>query len=294
MEVFYMKNMQSTDNLKQLFTSIQFPPIDVRDQVMERIQNKKGVKKYMTNKKRLAVVLVLVVFVICAVGFSALKVIDLRGPGNTSYSFQLIDKGDPLPDKEMLQTEYEKLQPGQTLAWMKVHNNPNQTIQLFQKPLILNNYEDLSARVESGFASPAYLPAGYTFQDGQIGYHLDNAVAEEMKAECKTTDKDYLIHVYNPSSTINNYSINYRNGDQGFNISLFFDWKGTDIFEVNRGTHAEKVKIKDFEAVYTDSDGRTEIKWLESENGSNTFYSIGAPSGFLSKEELIKIAESMN
>jgi hypothetical protein len=66
---------------------------------------------------------------------------------------------------------------------------------------------------------------------------------------------------------------------------------GNELNQPDNGQNVDKIKIRDFEAIYIKDRGRTDIMWID--NSKHILYSVGCPGGNISKDELMKIAESL-
>lgn len=286
-----VKFSQSTDNLKQAFNKINLPPIDVRESVMTKIFNKEANKYYMFNKKRVLVGIVLMSFLLCTVGFAAAKVWELKGPGNNPYRFMIADNIDSSVSSELIKDEWKNLQPGMVLAVLEV-NDPSQRISIHSKPLTLQSLDALKEKVGDKFKSPAVLPDGYSFVGAEITFSFDKSIRDQMLEESKNTDKPFVIKTFETTDKIVSYSILYKNRDKSISVSFYLDWTGNDIYDFT-AKDAEKIKVNNFEAIYTNQSGRNEIKWLETGSDTNTLFCIGSPSSHASKKDLLKMAESL-
>ncbi|MCX7746138.1 MAG: DUF4367 domain-containing protein [Clostridia bacterium] len=288
-----MKDTQSTDNLKKAFENIALPPIDVRQDVMQRIYNRKEVKP-MFNKKKLLIITVLAVVLLVSAGFGAMKIWDLQGPGNSPYTYQLFDRGDTLPP-DLFRDDYEKLAPAEALAIIKVKDNDKHAINLRIKPKSVKSLYELSSIIGNGFQTPSAVPEGYSFKEGNIGYRYDESYAKEMIEESKNTDLKYIKRVLKPTDQISDFTLVYSNNKNEITVSTIFNYPSKDIQDIENGQKVNKVKVNNFDAVYVENNGSGQIVWLKNNQGNMTYYCIR--SLLLdqdTKDHLLKIAGSLN
>lgn len=286
-----MKSSQPTDDLKQVFESINLPPVDVKQSVLQRINNRNGRRTYMFNKKRLIFGIVLAAFLLCAVGFAAMEIWELNGPGNTPFTYQTVTR-DTQFSSAVVKEEYENLEPGNILAVLRVKDNPKKTISLLSKPLIVKSHDEITEKIGKTYKSPDNLPAAYSFKEAEIKYMIDESFRDEMIKESENTDKDYIYRILKPTDEVSTLNITYLNGDKQINIFSMYNYHGNDIYDGNGAKKVTKLNINGFDAIYAEYKGRHEIMWLEIANGANTYYSVGAPSA-TPKDDLLQIAESL-
>lgn len=287
-----MKNFHSEDELKQLFQNTSLPSIEVKEAVMKKLQAGKDSKPNLNTKKRLLLVAIISVLLI-TVGFTALKAWELKGPGDTTYKYEILPSGDSIPSQEIYMSEYEKLSPGEALAIMKTKDNPRDTVQILNKAVIIGNLEELYGKLDNQFRSPASLPQGYEFEEGSIGYKYNDSDIQEIIKDAKVASSDYLIRKLAPTKDLSHYSITYRKDLSPIFINVIFDYPIKTIYDINAGQKNQIINIKDFEAVYIEHDQFGEVAWLEEIDGSTTYFSIR--SGSRDKNtltNLILIAES--
>ena len=288
-----MKDIQSVDNMKQAFDYICLPNIDIKNKVMEKIYERKE-KCNNKRKKNLLVVILISALLIFTAGFAVLQVWNLEGPGGSGYNYELIDKGDMLPE-EVYKAQFENLEPGKALAIMKTRDNPKKSIHLWTKPIRSQSMTELSNKVGSKFRSPTFLPQGFEFVEGGMDYKFSRSYRTKMIRESKNTDEEYIFKVLEPTNEIQDYHLVYRKNYDTIAIDVFFDYPIKTIQEVNSGHRVTKVNVNDFEAIYTEHDGIAEVTWLDDRNGDTTYYNIHSSTidGNTMKNELIKMGESL-
>jgi hypothetical protein len=128
---------------------------------------------------------------------------------------------------------------------------------------------------------------------GNIMGGLNDSIINEMIEESKTTDKEAVIRVVEPSENVDSYSIIYQNQSNKhlFDMSLHLNFQGNELNQPDKGQDIDKIKVRDFEAIYVKDRGRTDIQWIDS--SKHILYSVGCPGGNVTKDELLKIAESL-
>jgi hypothetical protein len=296
-----MVDLQLKDNIKQAFEGMDLPDIDVRVSVMKRIYDKKTVKWYC-NTRRLLTVMTLTVSLLFIVGFAGKQILNLKGVSGNPYTFILSGSKDEAV-VSILSQENKKLSPGQTLVHMKVKNNTDNIFSFYTKPIAVSSTNELYAKLGKDYKAPSYITEGFSFKEGSFEYGYNKFPKEEMIEECKTTDKQVVIRVLEPSKDISGYKIIYSNGKELIDFKVWSVDKPTDSFGKDiQGQSFEKINIKDFEAVYIkgtgDRSGNYEISWLNnSEDKAEVFSVRYVTSSKISSEqvkgELIKIAESI-
>ena len=296
-----MGDIQSTEDVKQVFDKINLPLIDVRDVVMHKVI-KSGERKLSTFRgKKLIVAIVLVIFLLSTGVFAAEKVWKLIGPKNTEYTFELVT-GGPTTTTDLFRHEIERLELGKALVIMKVKDNPTiRDLDIHFKPLVVKSLDEFSKRVGNKFKSPAYLPEGYSFKEAQITFKNDYSFMEEMKKECKNTDKQYITQIIELTNNVLSYNLIYSYKDtEHKDISIYIhpDWYQKDITERKYEQKPIKVKVNDFEAIFTEQQGIGDIRWVETQNNNTAYYRITSQTASVNfsteaKDELIKVAGSL-
>lgn len=288
-----MKIIQSTDDIRKAAELVTLPSIDVRQNVMQKIYRRKE-KQTMKRSKRILLVIAATVFFTIAAGFTAVKVWELKGPGGLPFKYSLFSENSKELSAELLEqrnAQWEKVQPGGALAVLRTKNNPENVIGVTFKPLVTNDPAELEQKIGDAFKEPASLPEGYSFKEGQLNWGINDQIRTSMLEEAKETEKDSVIRIIEPSGSISSYSLIYTGRGGELNISLNFDFVGDELNQPDTGNKVTKIKMGGFEAIYTEGDGRSEIKWIDGQD--KIMYAIGCPQGNIDQNELVKVAESL-
>jgi hypothetical protein len=294
-----MKVASSMDNLKEVFNAVNLPNIDLRSSVLERINTKKVKVHSMSAKKKLILTIALALSFFCMVGFAARQVLNLTGVSGNSYTYMITSDEDRLTNEVFLE-EMKKLKEGQTSVVMKVSNNPeNSSFHLYAKPIPVDSVDELTSKNIVKEAFPAYIPEGYSFKEGSLEYNFRKITHEDMLNGSISSDKEVMVKIFEPTTDISGYTCLYSMNETLIDINVSWYAHESDFIGLNDlGQNIEKIKVKDFDAVYSKSDGDYRIEWLDSNDTLSVRYSVrllssDKASGDDIKSELIKIAESI-
>ncbi|HEX2924643.1 MAG TPA: hypothetical protein VHP38_00030 [Ruminiclostridium sp.] len=178
------------------------------------------------------------------------------------------------------------------MAVLRIKDNPKNIIGITFKPLVVSSINELKERVGSKFKEPGNLPEGFSFREGQINSNIDDSIRYSILKEAEETRKD-VVRVIEPSQEVGAYHIIYKKGNRTIDVSITVNYKWNELSQPDKGQRVTDVGIKNFDAIYTDGNGRSEIKWIDNSNGANILYSIGCPKGDATKEELLQLAASV-
>lgn len=289
-----MKTIQSIDDIKKGSDSITLPTIDVQQNIMQAIYRRKE-RKNMFRGKRLIIGIIASIFLVCSVGFTVAKVWELNGPGGLPFKYSLFNNTTS-PRSHMEESEWStnwnNVKPGGALAVLRRKDNPKNIIGITYKPLIVESISQLKDKVGDRFKVPSDIPKGYTFSEGEINTSSADSIRDAMLEEAQNSAED-IIRVCEPSQNIQSYKIIYKNGKRIFEVSVTFGWKWAELSQPDEGQKVSRVNVNNFEAIFTNGNGRSEIKWIDSFNGANILYSIGGPEGHVSKDTLLQVANSL-
>jgi len=261
---------------------------------MKEIHQRKVGKNIMNPKKRILMIAMISILLL-TVGFTALKVWELKGPGDNPYKYTIVSNGNPMIPQEVYLPEYEKLSPGEALGIIQKKYDP-EAVQVFSKPVVTGDFTELSSMVGDQFRAPSKLPEGYGFLEGSMSYKYTEdsikAIIDESKNDNTT---DYFIKKVPLTKDLAHYTITYRKELTSVFVNVFFDYPLKTIYDINTGQDAEIIKLKDFEAIYVEHDKVAELSWLETDDGNTTFFSIRTDKmDHNTMKNLILIAESHN
>lgn len=285
-----MKIIPSIDQIKDFSDMVTLPAIDVKPKVMENIYRRKE-KNSMFKSKKLLLCVVTSVILICTVGFTILKTWELSGPGG-SYKYSLFESSSS-DNSKLVKSQWDKVQPGGALAIMQTKNPSQNKVKIYPKPIVLTTINDAKEKIGESFKEPSYLPEGYKYSNCDINASLPSSLHDEIMAEAKDSKEDVIVKIIKPSDDTGSYTLTYKSNDKIIDVSLSFNWIQAELSQPDHGQKVSKIAINNFEAIYTDGNGRKEIKWIDTTNGVNTLYSVGCPESSTSKEELIKVANSL-
>ncbi|MDP4181271.1 MAG: hypothetical protein Q8942_09285 [Bacillota bacterium] len=290
-----MKQFNNVEELKQAFNDTRLPSVDFSDSVMYRIDGISP-QKHISGKKKILITVLASILVLVTVGFSSVYIFDLNGPGNNNYKYKVFDSSDSFPP-DLYENEYKLLEPGKALAIAKVKEGSNHSVQVREKPVIIKSIDELSQKVGVMFKKPLELPDGYKFKEGSIGYKLEDIDFKALMGKGKKSGEDYAYQVLNHTNDISNYSITYQKGETTIFVSAVFNYQSDEI-AISKSGHlgfkADKIRIKDYDAMYLEHNGSAEIQWLDKAQSKSIYYSIR--STMLkkdTKDNLLKITESI-
>ena len=290
-----MRNIKSTDDIKKASDSITLPSIDVRDKVMHKIYKRKE-ERSMFNIKKLVICTALAVFLICSVGFAVIKSFELRDSQNSSYMYKFTNSDCTSEQSKLVETEWNNLGQGDALAILFVSEKSNldNKISVLTKYKQIYDFDEIRKALGKSFKEPS-LPDGFAYKEGHVGYGINEQLRNEMIEESKSQNKNLVLKTVKSSDIIHDYSLRFSNSENHeIDISVYFGWEAVEMYEWNKDKRkGTKISVNSIEGIYTNSSGRAEITWLDSSNGFNAFYSVGCASGTLTKDELLKTAESL-
>jgi hypothetical protein len=285
-----MRTIQSMDDIKKASDSVTLTTIDVQQYIMQVIYRRKE-RKNMFRGKKLIIGIIAAAFLVCAVGFTVAKVWELNGPGGSPFKYSLFSRTS-YSHSQLVDSEWEKVKPGGALAVLRTKDNPTNTVSISLKPLIVDSINQLKEKVGDKFKEPIDIPIGYSFSEGQINTSIDDSIWDAMLEAGKSPQKD-VVRVIEPSQNIGSYRMIYKNSEKEIDVALTFNWKWAELSQPDEGQKVSTVAINNFDAIYTNGNGRSEIKWIDSFNGANILYSVGCPEGHVTKEALLKVAKSL-
>ncbi len=285
-----MKTIQSMDDIKKASDSVTLPTIDAQQYVMQVIY-RRNERKNMLRGKKLIIGIIAAAFLICSVGFTVSKVWELNGPGGLPFKYLLYNNISH-PRSQIAESEWKNVKPGGAIAILRKKDNPENIISIYYKPLIVASINQLKDKVGDRFKTPSDIPDGYTFSEGQINTSCDNSVREAMLEEAKSSTED-IVRVIEPSQNIGTYQSIYKNGEKIIDVSVTLNWKWAELRQPDEGQKVARIDVNNFEAIFTEGNGRSEIKWIDSFNGANILYSVGCPKGHVTRDTLLQVANSI-
>ncbi len=277
-----MKDIPSAIEIKKIFSDDNLPTINITENTMHKILNQ-NTKKSRATFKRLLIAIPLAITLISSTVFAMGHIWLLKGPNENSYNYSLEVVNTEPKTYSMFSNEINNLEPGKVLF-------------IFQKkitPIIIETHfgeqkydslEQISQKVgRQRFISPAFLPDGYKFKEATIDFSkISDSFIAELEKECQNEDQEYFCKIadIDPNNEVIGYSLLYQKVNQqemvaeDIRVTVNYDWTLDEINERKYDQHAEKIEIKDFEAILTQWDWKSEIKWLIKENNSNTYISV--------------------
>lgn len=162
---------------------------------------------------------------------------------------------------------------------------------------------DMQQKIGNKFTLPAELPGGFLFSAGDLRFEPgDNYDPAAMAEEAKKNNKEYVVKELQLTDKMEESVVFYRGSKGTIRAHINeIDKKELDGPPSVGGdfAHLEKVKIGDIEGVYSvmklpegeKGQGSHIISWIN--NGATLTYSIWASPEKVTKEELIKAAESL-
>lgn len=273
--------------LKKIFSDDNLPTIDVTESIMQKISAKSENQGKATLKKVLIAIPMAVMLVSTTVFAVEQLLWSLKGPKGNTYNYSLVTGYDP-KTTNMFRQEINSLEPGQML-FVFHRSSPDSAPRIVDTHYaqVKNiSLEQITQRVGSQrFISPDVLPDGYSFREATIDiWKVSDSLIAQLEKECENEQEEYFCRIMDmePNSEVWGYSLVYQHADsqetgaEDIRVSVCYDWSLDEINERFYDQYAEKIMINDFEAVLTQWDWRSQIKWLVKDNDLSTYISVEA------------------
>lgn len=279
-----MKDIPSAIELKKIFYNNNLPIINITENTMHKILNQKTKKSRITFR-RLLIAIPLAIALISSTVFAVGHIWSLKGPNDNPYNYSLEAVNTEPKTYDMFSSEINSLEPGKVLFIFQKKGIPT-IIETHFGEQKYNSLEQISQKVgRQRFIAPDFLPDGYKFKEATIDFSkISNSFIAELEKEYQNEEQEYFCKIadIDANNEVIGYSLLYQKVDQqdtvdeDIRVSVNYDWTLDEINERKYDQHAEKIKIKDFEAILTQWDWKSEIKWLKKENNSNTYISVAS------------------
>lgn len=324
-----MKRRDTYKQLENLFHSTVLPKISVNKKVMSAIYQDQKEMEEPKVKKKIGLLVTVGLLVGASTAIGAMQILQLKNEkGEVVYEITQQNKEHKLPqltqqEQEQSQREdeeYERvlkivndiqngLKPGTAVAAYVVPKLPkpenityapdaHPDVHMISKEFTFTKMAELQAKVGKVIPLPAELPGGYAFSKSYVFYKENNEFdLASMQEEAKTNNKEYVVREVGISNELKQVFVYYQ-GNKGkvtLRINNGQGIKGT-ITEGSQHDSAEKVTIGTNEAAYRvfnspDLKSDKMLSWVK--NGTMLSYNIYTDAEDMTKDELIKIAESI-
>ena len=300
-----MKRTEPFDEIKQLFDATPVPRIDVKNQVLERVKERKVHREaFRVKKKVISIVAACFVFGVTS-AFAAMHVYELKNSdGEVVVQVQKTAEEPVLDHRntymEQINQIRESLQPGTAVAAYVVTDNPDKIVSFLQKPVTSDDRSVLQAEAGTLFTFPEELVGGFLFGEGYVEHVVKHDYnKEEMYKEAEQTKKDVIIKQLEVEPDIQRLGATYANskGEKVIlNVDNFANVKYVSS-EAGPDDTVETVKVNGMEAIYQvkklqGSD--TEMKSIQIyKEETKLLYEVTTSSTDISKEDLLAIAEKL-
>ncbi|MGK5508389.1 hypothetical protein [Brevibacillus formosus] len=323
-----MKHEDSYKQLEKLFHSTVIPKIDVNKKVMSAIYKDKNEMEAAKVKKKIGLLVIVGLLVGASTAIGAMQVIQLKNEkGEVVYEVKMQNKENPLPqlsqeEQEQGQWEDEEdervlkivneikngLQPGKAAAVYVVPKLPKQEniqyppgvlpdIYFVSKEFEFTKMADLQAKLDGTIPLPSELPGTYAFSKSYVMYKANNDFDDSsMREEAKKFSKEYVVREIELSNTLEQMHVYYQGSKGKITLKIQNDNEtvGTHT-EGSRHDLAEKITVGGNETIYrefhSNRDNTKMMSWMK--NGTRLHYNVISESKEMTKEELVKIVESI-
>lgn len=159
-----MTPFRQPDEWKELFLDAASQEFDVKEQVLQKLHERKKQKEAYRVKKRIGLIVATCLVFGVTSAYAAMKVYELKN--DKGEVVVKIDQEQPEYDRsqsrqEILQQVRNSLEPGTIAAiYVAGEDNPDKNIDFVQVPLTFTNHTEMQSKVGSFFAIPADLTGG--------------------------------------------------------------------------------------------------------------------------------------
>ncbi len=279
-----MKDFPSAIDLKRIFSSAGLPEIDITESTLNKISNKTAQKNRISTR-RLLIAVPLAIVLISSTVFAVGHIWSLKGPKDVPYTYSLETANREPKVYEMFSKEINGLKPGKVLFIFHNANKP-EIIETHYGPQKYYNLEEFKQKVGmQRFLAPDLLPEGYKFKEATVDLSkIPDSFIKDLIKESQNEKGEYFYKLadLDPQNEVTAYSLLFQKENQqdkdreDILVSVNYNWALDGINERKYDQQAQKIKIGDFEAIFTKWDWKSEIKWLIKGNDSNTYVSVAS------------------
>ncbi|MGG0792584.1 DUF4367 domain-containing protein [Brevibacillus laterosporus] len=328
-----MKDRDPSSKMKELLHSKKVPHVNVTEKVLDAIYAKQKQTEVVKVKKKIGFFLAVGLLVGASSVFAAVEVLQLKNDkGEVAYEVSkvpnqqqmvenLTPKGLDWLDKKKKELErisdivnkvLQGVEEGKAVAIYTVPKfidesskmtytegkHPN--IDVVAKPYELTNHKNLQEKLGKQLIMPSELAGGFGFQEAFVHFKPEqNYDAKAMKEEAEKNQKEYVVHEVKMSEVLDQTFVRYKSAKGEIVVNVMNKENRVKNGRITVGgehDNAEKVKVGDNEAAYTtkkrpDGDMHKRISWIK--NGTSLGYSMWTFSQNITKEDLIKAAETL-
>ncbi|MFI8715575.1 hypothetical protein [Brevibacillus brevis] len=304
-----MTRSQQPDDWKQQLLAAA-DDFDVKDQVLQKIKERKNISEGKQMKKRLGLLVAAILVFGGTSAYAAIKVYELKNEkGEAVVKVQQTTTLQEKSSAESIKTFEDarnSLKQGEGAAiYMPGPNNPKKRVSFTYVPVEHLTTEPLQKEVGSFYEVPTELAGGYKFVKGHVNYpfaYSQPELFEEMYKEAENEKKQIVVRKVSPKPNFDRVYTLYKgsegaepDGDVYIAITNFEGMKWMEE-EVGEDGIVEKVKVQKYEGMYVAEkllDGKEQKKVQVYQEDKNRLIEVVALNPALTKKDLLMIAENL-
>ncbi|TKI59104.1 hypothetical protein E8L90_28965 [Brevibacillus antibioticus] len=304
-----MTRSQQPDDWKQQLTAAA-DDFDVKDQVLQKIKERKNMSEGKQMKKRLGLLVVAILVFGGTSAYAAMKVYELKNEkGEAVVKVQQTTTPQPQSSQESIKNFEDarnSLKPGEGAAiYMPGPDNPKKRVSFTYVPVIHESTPPLQKEVGGFYEVPAELVGGYKFVNGHVNYPFNYSqpeLFEEMHKEAENEKKQIVVRKVSPKPNFDRVYTLYKGSEgaetEGDVYIAITNLEGMKWIEEEAGEDGivEKVKVQKYEGMYVARkllDGKEEKKVQVYQEDKNRLIEVVALNPALTKKDLLMIAEKL-
>lgn len=312
-------NMDRERDLKKLFDDPQIPDVDLTGKVMNTLYAQPKEKERFFVKYKVALTAFVGMMLMASTGYAAVQYHSLNNKdGEVVYetkSTKDYGKTESKDEIERYKAFYElkdkMLKNGEAGLFYMVANNPNHETILGTKVTIFQDLSQLRDKItDKSIKIADKVNGNYTFQKADVIFknaqevnppssEENKKMAEKLRKQAEESNKGYAMMPVEMTDQFFILNATYQNGEDkiGVNITnLTGKSDPTMYIEEKVEFKQEKVQVKGIEMLHTEFGPSQwhELKWVHESPDKKVkyVYTIGGDMNKVSKETLMKIAES--
>ncbi|OME94834.1 MULTISPECIES: hypothetical protein [Paenibacillus] len=312
-------NMDRERDLKKLFDDPRIPDVDLTGKVMNTLYAQPKEKERFFVKYKVALTAFVGMMLMASTGYAAVQYHSLNNKdGEVVYetkSTKDYGKTESKDEIERYKAFYElkdkMLKNGEAGLFYMVANNPNHETILGTKVTIFQDLSQLRDKItDKSIKIADKVNGNYTFQKADVIFknaqevnppssEENKKMAEKLRKQAEESNKGYAMMPVEMTDQFFILNATYQNGEDkiGVNITnLTGKSDPTMYIEEKVEFKQEKVQVKGIEMLHTEFGPSQwhELKWVHESPDKKVkyVYTIGGDMNKVSKETLMKIAES--
>ncbi len=268
--------MNIDHQLERQLGNMEFPQINVHDQVMQRVQTAR--KSSYRFRFRGVVLTAIIAVLVLGTGFASVMFINLYNQdGQLTFSIKGFDKDNtgPILTDQQKKEYLQLIDPGEAIALYIPDGNPQNIVSTLQKPIEITDYVQLQIQLKDNIYLPEEISSSFEFMHGIVHYAVEEPAIQRLINKSEENNGNIVFEKLKVTEEVMGTTLYFNIDGEEYSVAKMKGNRWNNLYtNIDKMERKQKINVNGSEGLLSYQDGNAAFVWHSAGSAEDAFYSI--------------------